>query len=263
MNKTTLILPMQSDDEQLNEYKKLNKKFKMSLIENEFSNLDEFFAANNIHNEQFYVDVISAGIVRPRIFFKRSPSEVFINSFNPFILNVLNSNIDIQFVIDEFSCATYCVEYVNKSDRGISDLQRKIIQLQDSNPEFDFSDIATKLSIDLLNSVQVSAQEAAGFLLRFPMSHSSVKIEYIKTVWPNERTHVRKPTHQLENPEIEDDSTNIWQENSIEKYEKRPSSLDNATVAHFVSNYTFSPSKKMWQLRMKPRVLRYRNYSSV
>ncbi|GFV65975.1 ATP-dependent DNA helicase [Trichonephila clavipes] len=88
------------------------------------------------------------------VFLKRQTTEKGINAFNPFILNVLGANMDFQFLIEEYSCAAYVVEYVNKTNRGISNLQRKIIEIMDEHPEFDIVEITRKLSIDLLNAVR-------------------------------------------------------------------------------------------------------------
>lgn len=123
-----------------------------------------------------------AGITRPRIFYERKPNEKWHNTFDPFILNVLGSNIDFQIILEEYSCSTYVVEYVNKTNRGVSNLQRQIIQIMYKHPEFDIVEITRKMSFDLLNSVEITSQEAAWFLLREPMCKSSIAVTYISTI---------------------------------------------------------------------------------
>ena len=63
-------------------------------------------------------------VTRPRVFLKRLPAEKWHNPFNPFIFNILKSNTDIQFITEEYSCAAYVVEYVNKTNKRISNLQQ-------------------------------------------------------------------------------------------------------------------------------------------
>ncbi|KAI4476074.1 hypothetical protein M0804_013870 [Polistes exclamans] len=46
------------------------------------------------------------------------------------------------------------------------------------------------MSIDMLNTAELSSQEDAWFLLREPMSTSSVIVAYIPTMWP-----IRCPVH--------------------------------------------------------------------
>lgn len=50
-----------------------------------------------------------------------------------------------QIIQDEYACDAYVVEYVNKHNRGISNLQRMIIQTMDESPEFDIVDITKKI----------------------------------------------------------------------------------------------------------------------
>lgn len=73
----------------------------------------------------------------------------------------LQSNTDIQFILDEYSCAEYVVEYVNKTNRGISNLQRQILQVMDDNPQFDLVDITRKMGVDMLNAVEITSQNSA------------------------------------------------------------------------------------------------------
>jgi len=118
--------------------------------------------------------------------------------------------MDIQLITEEYSCAQYVVDYVNKTNRGISNLQRRIIETINEHPEFDIVEITRKISVDTINNVEMTSQEAARFLLRQPMSKSSVVVAYIPTIWPQDRERVRKTAKQLQL--LDDDSTDIWKE---------------------------------------------------
>jgi len=61
-------------------------------------------------------------------------AQKWMNSFNPWIAKWLKSNMDIQFILEPYSCAKYVVEYVNKTNRGISNLHSDIIKLRDLYP---------------------------------------------------------------------------------------------------------------------------------
>jgi hypothetical protein len=105
-----------------------NKALKRSLESEDFIDNDTFLLHNNISSYDEYLSIIRARNRRPMVFLMRNAE---IDSFHPWIASVLNSNMDIQFVLDVFSCATYVPEYVNKTDRGKSNLQRTILQLQE------------------------------------------------------------------------------------------------------------------------------------
>ena len=174
-----------------------------------------------------------------------------------FILNVLGSNMDMQFITEEYSCAQYVVEYVNKTNRGISNLQRRIIEIMDENPELDIVEITRKMSVDLLNTVEMSSQEAAWFLLREPMYKSSVAVAYIPTVWPIDRERIRKTQKELEKLQL--DATDFWKDNWFDKYEKRPENLEDVTLAQFVSKY-YKNQKNQYVQRKIPKIMRSFRY---
>jgi hypothetical protein len=85
--------------------------------------------------------------------------------------------MDFQIITDEYSCVQYAVEYVNKTNTGTSNLQRSIIEVMNEHPEFDIIKIIRKMSIDILNTIEMSNQEAVWYLLQEPMSKSSIKVQ--------------------------------------------------------------------------------------
>lgn len=74
------------------------------------------------------------------------------------------------------------MEYANKTNRGVSNLQRKIIEIMDEHPEFDIFEITKNISVYILNHTEMTSQEPAWYLLREPMTKSSTIIVYILIV---------------------------------------------------------------------------------
>lgn len=72
-----------------------------------------------------YILAIRASIKSSTVFLKRSPQEVRVNNYNTNILKGWRANLDVQFVLDVFACATYVASYITKSQRGMSELLRK------------------------------------------------------------------------------------------------------------------------------------------
>jgi len=151
--------------------------------------------------------------------------------------------MDFQIILEEYSCVAYVVEYINKTNRGLNNLSRKIEDIVDEHPEFD-----------IINNVELSSQEVKKYLLPEPISKSSIAVTYIPTVWPIERRRMRKTLQELE--DLDNESTDIWKENWFDKYEKRPESLNNVTLAQFVSKY-YKNNKGEYQERKVLRVIRY------
>lgn len=55
---------------------------------------------------------------------------------------MLDSNMDLQYILEEYSCAAYVVEYINKSNRGISNLHRELLKLREKRPDSDLTKIS-------------------------------------------------------------------------------------------------------------------------
>ncbi|CAF4915856.1 unnamed protein product [Pieris macdunnoughi] len=257
VKKTMILTPMPDTENGFQQYKAKYNSIQKNLEKYEYNGFQSFYDEHNIASDDEYVNIIRAGINRPQVFPKREPCEKWNNPFNPFIFNVVRSNTDFQFIPEEYSCAAYVAEYVNKTNRGVSNLQRHIIEIMDEHPEFNLYDITKNISINLLNHTEMTSQEAAWYLLREPLSKSSTVIVYIPTIWPVERHRIKKTMKELS--ELEDDSTDIWKENWFDKYEKRTEDLAGISLAQFVAKY-YKNNKGDYVLREEPKVIRYRNY---
>ena len=172
MNNTKILIPLSKEDGRREMLKKKYKQMRRSL-ENEddedFSDtLETFLQHHGVRSDEEYAEILRAGINLPTVLLRRTMAQKWINSFNPWVASVLNSNMDIQFVLDEYSCAMYVVDYVNKSDRGMSSLQRTLKQLRDEYPDRDYAELMGKVGVQILNAVEMSSQEAAWYLLRNP-----------------------------------------------------------------------------------------------
>lgn len=256
MDKTRILLPLASDDNRRKNFREKAVFMRKHLEEKVYDSFESFLDDCNCSYEN-YLNVIRASIRRPTVFLKRSLDVLWTNSFNPWIANELRSNMDLQFILEEYACASYIVEYVNKSNRGISNLHRELIKLQEEYPDQDYKYLLKKVSMNLLNAVEMPAQEAAWYLLRQPMSESSRKVEFIPTMWPHQRTQTRKRNKKMDQEGIDDDSTDIWTSNKIQKYEQR-TGLDDICLADFIARYIINGNT--YKLRNVPRVLRWCGY---
>ena len=63
---------------------------------------------------------------RKSIVYKREPKDIWINPYIKTLLLAWNANMDIQPVIDAYSCIMYIVSYISKSEREMGDLLRTV-----------------------------------------------------------------------------------------------------------------------------------------
>lgn len=113
-----------------------------------------------------------------KVFVKRLPKNARINPYNKKILIAMRSNMDIQFILDVYSCISYVVDYVNKADKGLSRLLRQCLKDHERGNHSIKSKLNALAKV-LYNSSETSAQEAAWIRLRQPMCMSSDAVEFI------------------------------------------------------------------------------------
>ena len=77
-------------------------------------------------NEKEYIKVIRAGLKKLKIFLKRAPNEIRINAYNPMIMSLHKTNMDIQYILDPYAYLMYCVDYISKSEHGMSNFKGKL-----------------------------------------------------------------------------------------------------------------------------------------
>lgn len=53
------------------------------------------------------------------------PSVIRINIYNTNLLEAWQANMDIQYVLDPYACATYILSYITKGERGMRKLLEK------------------------------------------------------------------------------------------------------------------------------------------
>ena len=129
------------------------------------------------------------------IVMKRSPSECWINTYNPDVLRIWKGNMDIQFILDPYACVMYIASYMLKSEKGMSELLRQVSR------EYRGEDIKVqlkKLKAAFLNHREDGAQEAVYRILSLPLKQLSRKVIFINSSPKQERVTMLKPTYQLE-----------------------------------------------------------------
>ena len=163
---------------------------------------------------------------------------------------VWRANMDIQFVLDVYACAMYIVSYISKAQKGMSELLRQACaeaRKGNSNIKQQVRDIGNKF----LNSVEISAQEAVYIVLQLPMKKSSRQVIFINTAPPNERVQLLKPINDI--LEMEDDCEEVYTGGLLQRYAKRPFTLEHLTLADWAAWYDSSGKpfiKKSFQMTL-------------
>ena len=185
MNKTRILQPLPPDyvysSGEENEYRTINKKLSEILSGdlNTVGTFDELLQKLNCDADK-YIKAVRSQLKATKIIVKRAPKDARINPYSKKILMLMQSNIDVQFVLDPYACIGYIVEYINKPSRGISKLLRSCVE-EFKAGNYSLREKIKKLSCTYYNGTEISAQEAAWCRLRLPMSYSSTGVEFINT----------------------------------------------------------------------------------
>ena len=197
---------------------------------------EEFLKHVNM-NEEEYIKMIRADLKKAKVFLKRAPNEIRINAYNPMIMSLHRANMDIQFILDPYACSMYCVDYISKSENGMSKLLREALnELKNGN-----NTVKERLRVianKFLNSSEISAQEAVYHILSIPLSSSSRSTVFINTNRPENRISMVKSDEILE--KLEPDSKDVFVQGLIDMYINRPDEMKNVCLADFASLYNVS-----------------------
>lgn len=211
---------------------------------------DEFLRQLNLTDEQ-YLEAIRCTIKTSKVFLQRTPAEMKINAFNPDILRLHRANMDIQFVLDAYSCAAYILNYINKANKGMSKLLRQVVE-ETRRGNMTIKERLRIICNKFLNSCEISAQEAVYYILGLSVSRSSRKVVFINTSKPENRDRMLRSREQLE--ALGEDSHDIFQENYLDYYARRHSRLSGECLASVVANYEVvkTPARVMQQIQEDP-----------
>ena len=187
-----------------------------------------------------YVQIVRSGLKSVTTFLKRAPHESMINNYKTDLLLLPEANMDIQYITDMYSCATYVLNYLNKSNAEMSKLLREAdIEIKQGNKSM--RDQLRLLANCFLNVSEFSAQEAVYYILALPLSSCSCQSEFINTNSPENRIAFLKKQSALKamNP----DSEGIFMKTSIDHYVARPPAMEDVCLADFVACYNYSTRK--------------------
>ena len=168
-----------------------------------------------------------------QVVLKRQPGERWINNYNTQILKTWGANMDLQYIVDPYSCIMYITSYMMKSEGAMSELLKGAVK------EFKDEDVRTKLQkvgAVFLSSREISAQEATFRLLSIPLKQSSKAVVFVNTSSKDKRVSLLKPKQVLE--EMNDDDEDIFHKSLTDRYVARPDNINHLCLAEFAASYT-------------------------
>lgn len=89
--------------------------------ESEQLTLEDILRTCNVTYAQ-YKDSLAAITKKNTIYHKRDIDDGWVNNYNPTLLRAWNANMDIQYVMDPYSCVAYILSYISKAEAEVGEL---------------------------------------------------------------------------------------------------------------------------------------------
>lgn len=217
MRKTMILTPLNKGEVAPKSYKPVNDLINRISTKGVEMDYAEILKTLNM-TETEYILAIRSTLRQNRVFLKRSSLEVNINSYNRDILQLFESNIDLQFILDEYAVVSYVTNYISKIEGGLSKLLREAA-IDCDNTNKSVKEKFQKIANVFLNSNLMSAQEAAYHVLSMSLSKQSRKTIFINTGPIAERVLMLKSENDLK--KLDRDSAEIYMNDIFQKYSKR------------------------------------------
>ncbi|CAG2237476.1 unnamed protein product [Mytilus edulis] len=190
---------------------------------------------------------------RNTVVLKRQPNEIYTNQYNPHLLRAWDANMDIQYILDAFSCVVYIISYISKAERELGLLlQQTKNEAEEGN--LNAQQTMKKVGTSYLHHREISAQEAVFRVTGLRLRECSRKVEFIPVGENPCRMSVplkdlekqqnckssKRKRHNSDSEDEDEDENSTWMNNIVDRYKGRPH-IDifiKLCLARFTSEYS-------------------------
>ncbi|KAI4879221.1 hypothetical protein NFI96_027864, partial [Prochilodus magdalenae] len=222
---------------------------------------------------QDYKECVKSLSTSSLIIMERKPKDCWVNGYNPLLLRAWDANMDIQFILNPYSCIMYILSYISKAEHEMSDYLKRV--MKDMCPNSSERETMKQVMHAYAKNREVSAQEAVARTCSLKLKCSSRAVIFIPT--DDNAVKMSLPMRYLQNKDPDDE--NVWMTGLPEKYTARPGTpeFENMCMAEFASEYRIisaqeKKGKNVFQLqnnmghikkrtRGKPAIIRYARFS--
>lgn len=198
-----------------------------------FSSFSDMLRQCHMTDEQYLEHVIclTSSYV---VMLKRDPNDCWINNYSPDLLRAWNANMDIQYVVDDFSCIMYMMSYVSKPEHEMTEFLNSVIR-NVKKSKVNERDEMRQIMQAYAKHREVSAQEAAARTCSLPLKKCSRSVVFLQT--DEDGLKMSHPINRLKN--MEPGSEEVWMSGVPEKYLDRPvgPEFKGMCLAKFASEY--------------------------
>ena len=206
--------------------------------------IEDILHSFDITENDYYKTLSTEAGTDYELHLKRPPNSCFINNYSPSVLKAWQANMDLQPVFNHHKCVTYLCSYMSKGDTQCSEAIRTA-SLEAKISNLGLKNTLKKIGAAFLSTREVSSQECVYQCLpELWLPKTFPGTIFINIDLPEKRIRTRISEQQLS--ELEDDSTEVYNSNIIERYSDRPNRshingafghVDNLCLAEFAAYY--------------------------
>ncbi|KAM9817805.1 uncharacterized protein ACBT44_006975 [Syngnathus typhle] len=168
-----------------------------------------------------YVECLYMTASKSSVVLKRDPKDCWVNNYNRHLLLAWDANLDIQYILNAFSCISYICSYISKAEHGLSQYLKSVIE-NSRNENVNESDEMKQIMQAYSKKREVSAQECAARACGLHMKQSSRSVVFVQT--SDNPLKMSYPLSLLEGKTQE--SHEVWMTGLPDKYKSRPQTKD-------------------------------------
>ena len=199
---------------------------------------EKLLSSLGVTEEQYYWALSISGDSDFDLHLKRPLDSCFINNYFVAGIKGFRANVDLQPVFNHYKCITYVCSYFTKDETECSQaIANAAKEAKTSN--LAIKDSLRKIGAAFLSTREVSSQECVYRCMpELWLRKVFPKTVFVSTDLPDNRIRVAKSKIELD--ELDEDSTDIYKSNIIERYSIRPNKIpiiDNLCLAEFATYY--------------------------
>ncbi|XP_070540155.1 uncharacterized protein [Ptychodera flava] len=244
------------------EAKKILSKIWTALSDSEktFSTVESLFTSIGV-TQDLFERACSVLTKKTSVVLKRESSDVWVNQYNKDLLRCWNANMDIQFVVDAYSCIVYIISYISKAEREMGLLLDHAQKEASKEDNADARKALRRLGLLYVNNREVSAQEAVYRVCNLRLKEGSRKVHFIPTGDNPIKMSLPLEILQMRSEEGDLNEEEIWMTSIIDRYKNRPDGdiFDEMCLASFVSEYRIMSSSEVSNTCSKKNVVKLKN----
>ena len=89
--------------------------------------LEEVLELAEVTTEE-YMEALEVSGKGNVVVLKREPSECYINNYNGPVMLAWQANMDLQYVLNAYTCVIYVASYIMKTDRAMGELLKRVTE---------------------------------------------------------------------------------------------------------------------------------------